>query len=65
MWASDTRDDEESTEESDGVFEEGGRKVFAEGFGESAAHRGSAKGSGDSADGSGDEATYQRIARRS
>src|SRR5260370_37422593 len=54
-------DDEEAAADGDGVCEEGGREVFAEGFGEGSANGGSAKGSGYGADGSGDQAEAHRL----
>ena len=53
------RDDEEAPADGDGVFDESGWEIFAEGLGECSAEGRSAEGSYDCADGSGDEAAEE------
>ena len=57
------RDDEEAAGDGDGVFNEGGWEVFAEGLGERSAEGCSAEGSYDCADGSGDATGDERVVR--
>jgi hypothetical protein len=56
-------DDEEAAEYGDGVLDECGGEIFAEGFGDGGAELCSADGSAYSADGSGDEAEQEWAVR--
>ena len=56
IWLARERDDEEAAGYCDGVFDEGRGEIVADGFGEESAAFGSCVGSGDCADGSGEEA---------
>src|SRR5271155_5369136 len=57
------RDDEEAAGDGDGVFDEGGWEILAEGLGECSAEGCSAEGSDDCADGSGDATGDERAVR--